>query len=83
MNKVLSKTAGTTLYSAGVAAKLAKHGLSAASVVLNGSLHMANTFVQSPVKLGVGVAALGSLQSGLNSLGSYLIKKGKGLWSSR
>ena len=81
MNKVLTKTAGAALTTAGVASKLAKYGLSAAMVVGNGAVNMANAFVNSPVKLGIGAAMLGGVQKGFDKLSAYLMKQGKNYWN--
>lgn len=81
MNKVLNKTAGVVLTTACVASKLAQYGLSAAMVVGNGAVNMANAFVNSPVKVGIGAAMLGSVQKGVDKLGSYLLKQGKNYWN--
>ena len=82
MNKVLNKTAGAALMTAGVASTLAKYGLSAAAVVCNGGKNLANAFAPSPVELGFGFAAFESVQKGFDKLGSYLMKQGRKVWYS-
>lgn len=74
--KVTKKTAGAALITAGVAAKLAKWGLSASDVVLSGAVNLADSFVSAP-KFGIGKAAFSAVQKGVSDLEKNLMKKGK------
>lgn len=74
--KVTKKTAGAALITAGVAAKLAKWGLSASDVVLSGAVNLADSFVSAP-KLGIGKSLFSSVQKGVSDLEKNLMKKGK------
>lgn len=74
--KVTKKAAGAVLITAGVAAKLAKWGLSASDVVLSGANNLADTFAPAP-KIGIGKSLFSSVQKGVSDLEKNLMKKGK------
>ena len=74
--KLAKKALGCTVLGLGVAAKLARWGLSASEVVLNGAVNLANEFVKAP-KLGIGEALFGTLKKGVGTLEKNLITRGK------
>lgn len=75
--KVLKKSAGGLLISAGCLLKLADWGLSASEVVLNGGKNMADSFAKAP-ELGIGSSLFKATHKGIQTLGAYALKKGKG-----
>ncbi|MBQ8870917.1 MAG: hypothetical protein IJ019_06040 [Alphaproteobacteria bacterium] len=74
--KLIKGAVGGILITAGVAAKLADKSLSAAEVVLNGAVNLADSFVNAP-KLGIGKALLGGVHQGLSKFSDKLLKKGR------
>ena len=76
VKKCVKGACGGVLVGAGVAAKLADYGLSAAEVVLNGAVNLADSFVKTP-KLGIGKALIDSAHKTVNKLSDRWIKKGK------
>jgi hypothetical protein len=57
---------------------LAKWGLNASEVVLNGAMNLANSFVNAP-KLGIGSSLFGEFKKQTGKLADTFLKKGKQL----
>lgn len=76
--KIIKSTAGATLIGAGYGLKLAKWGLSASEVVLNGAANLANDFAKTS-SLGIGKSLLNGIKQQTGKLSAYLVKKGKQL----
>ncbi len=81
MNKVITKTAGATLITAGVAAKLGQWGLSVARVVGNGATGLAAEFAGKSGNLKLGDTIVSNMHTQAKKLSSWLFKQGKNYWN--
>lgn len=77
--KIVKATAGTVIFSAGVACKLAELDLSVSEVVLCGAKNLANEFVKAP-ELYIGDSPLSKAQKATNKFSQRLLKKARELF---
>lgn len=76
--KVIKTAAKGTFLTAGYALQLAKWGLNASEVVLNGAANLAGEFVKSS-SLGIGKALLDGIKQQTGKLAKKLISQGKSM----